>query len=457
MTRYDAKSADKRHKPSIFVLLLLSMALVLSFTVAAISWVAIDRYTESYKSNTFQHYGVLAKHVAKTTVNTFTNLNFAFLEQSLIDIAESSDIHFVDIVNDKGEIYLSSSLQRRGQGSEYQPSVDGSGSTIEVVEHAFKIGKMDGDWMVRVGVSLDPFRNERRNTIFAFVVTGFLVLLPVLLIAFLIAKYLTAPLSRLVETTQKMSEKHSGVRAQEEKIYEMNELATAFNKMAGSFRLRRFLSPQVADLILSSGDRDSYLQSHRREIATVFCDLRGFTDFSESVEPEEAMQVLQEYHDIMGKRINEYGGTIDHRAGDGIMVLFNDPLPCDEPAKLAVEMAIKMREDMIGLSRNWSAKGYDIGFGVGISFGYATMGVVGFEGRSDYTANGNVVNLASRLCDEARDQQILITQRTFAKVEKIVEAEALGEFRLKGFHRSINVFNVLGLQEVGDVGQAVPT
>ena len=206
-------------------------------------------------------------------------------------------------------------------------------------------------------------------------------------------------------------------------------------------RLRRFLSPQIADAVVSTGE-DELLGSHRAMIATVFCDLRGFTRFCESAEPEEAIEVLQAYHESMGRLIHEHGGTIDHRAGDGIMVIFNDPLPCDDPAGAALAMAMAMHARMGELGAEWRKVGHRLGFGVGISLGYATVGMVGFEGRYDYTANGTVVNLAARLCDEAGDGDILLSARAYAAVEERVEAETAMEISLKGFHEPVEVFRV---------------
>jgi class 3 adenylate cyclase len=210
-------------------------------------------------------------------------------------------------------------------------------------------------------------------------------------------------------------------------------------------RLRRFLSPQVADLIVSSGD-ESYLQSHRRWIATLFCDLRGFTLFSETVEPEEAIGVLQTYHKAMGELITRFEGTIDHRAGDGIMVIFNDPLACEQPGLRAVRMALAMRQRMAELDGQWRKFGYELGFGIGMSLGYATLGLIGYEGRFDYTPIGSVVNLAARLCDEARDGQILISQRLFAEVEEQVAVTFVAELALKGFQRPVPTYNVTGIR-----------
>jgi adenylate cyclase len=212
-------------------------------------------------------------------------------------------------------------------------------------------------------------------------------------------------------------------------------------------RLKRFLSPQVADLIVSSGD-ESMLDSHRSQIAALFCDLRGFTHFSETAEPEDVIAVLQSYHEEMGRLIYEFEGTIDHRAGDGIMAIFNDPLPCDDPALRAVQLAVALRERMDTLLAEWRNLGHELGFGVGVSMGYATIGLVGFEGRFDYCANGSVVNLASRLSDEALDGQILISQRVFNAVGDHVEVAEIGELTLKGFSQPIRVLDIKRLKEV---------
>ena len=223
-------------------------------------------------------------------------------------------------------------------------------------------------------------------------------------------------------------------------------VATQVEELERLGRLRRFLSPQVADAVISKGD-ETLLSSHRALIATVFCDLRGFTRFCESAEPEEAIEVLQAYHGAMGRLIHEYGGTIDHRAGDGIMVIFNDPLPCDDPAGTALSMALAMREQMRELSSGWRKLGHRLGFGVGISLGYATVGMVGFEGRYDYTANGSVVNLAARLCDEAGDGEILLTARACAAVEERIEVGPAIELGLKGFHEPVEVYRVTAARE----------
>jgi adenylate cyclase len=209
-------------------------------------------------------------------------------------------------------------------------------------------------------------------------------------------------------------------------------------------RLRRFRSPQLADLVVSSGD-ESFLGSHRREITVLFCDLRGFTAFSETAEPEEVMGVLDNYHNALGDLVSRFEGTLERFTGDGLMVFFNDPLPCEDAPLRAVRMAVAMRGRIEGLARDWRRHGYDVAFGVGLAQGYATLGQIGFEGRSDYTAIGNVTNLAARLCAEARPWQILLSQRVHAAVEEFVTSEPVGELTLHGFSRPVATFNVLGL------------
>jgi class 3 adenylate cyclase len=210
-------------------------------------------------------------------------------------------------------------------------------------------------------------------------------------------------------------------------------------------RLKRFLSPQVAEAILSSGD-DRVLDSHRRAITVLFCDLRGFTAFSETTEPEEVMSVLREYHAVLGSLIHKHGGTVERFAGDAIMVLFNDPLPCADPSLSAVQMAIEMRDEVAALTLKWRKQGHELGFGVGVAHGYATLGRIGFEGRFDYGAVGSVVNLAARLCADAKDGQILIESKVQSAVEASTTTEPAGELALKGFHRPVRAFNVCGLR-----------
>ena len=207
-------------------------------------------------------------------------------------------------------------------------------------------------------------------------------------------------------------------------------------------RLRRFLPPQVADLIVASGT-EKQLESHRREITALFCDLRGFTGFSESSDPEDVMALLREYHSAIGEIIHKYGGTLERYAGDGVMAVFNDPIPVDNPALQAVLMAIDLRAAIAELIEKWRKLGHDIGFGIGIAHGFATLGTIGFEGRFDYAAIGTVSNVASRLCDEAKPGQILISPRVLMVVEKNIAVEPVGDFELKGIRRPLTAYNVL--------------
>ena len=207
-------------------------------------------------------------------------------------------------------------------------------------------------------------------------------------------------------------------------------------------RLRRFLAPQLADLILAQGD-ESILESHRREIVVVFCDLRGFTGFAERAEPEEVMALLKEYHATLGPIVASFEGTLDHYSGDGVMVFFNDPVPTPDPARRAIDMAVAMRERAQPLLHLWRGQGHDLGFGVGISQGYATLGQIGFAERMDYTAIGTVTNLAARLCAEAKDGQILVSRRVATAIQDNAELEEIGDLSLKGLSQAVAVYNVV--------------
>ncbi|HET9580157.1 MAG TPA: response regulator [Usitatibacter sp.] len=213
-------------------------------------------------------------------------------------------------------------------------------------------------------------------------------------------------------------------------------------------RLKRFFSPQLAELILAGG-ADDPLQSHRREITVVFLDLRGFTAFAESAEPEEVMKALAEFHAAMGRRVLQYQGTLERFTGDGLMVFFNDPLPLQQPARRAVEMAFAMQDDALKLSAQWKKKGYNLGLGIGIAQGYATVGAIGFEGRIDYGAIGTVTNMASRLCDLAEPGHILVSQRVHAEVEELVLAEDLGGVPLHGFARPVHAYLLVDFKGMG--------
>ena len=257
--------------------------------------------------------------------------------------------------------------------------------------------------------------------------------------------------ARLTQLNQEVESQARVVKSQAEELAALNEnLEQRVDHQVGEIeklaRLKRFLAPEVASVVLAE-HKESMLESHRSYVVTLFCDIRGFTGFSESMEPEEVMEVLQSYHEAMGKLVAEFGGTIDHRAGDGLMVFFNDPLPCDQPECMAMYLALSMRTRFDELNLNWQKQGYQLGFGIGIASGYATLGIVGYEDRYDYTANGNAVNLASRLCDTAADGQILISKKTYLAVEDQVEVSEIGELTLKGIAKPVFAYNLLRASE----------
>jgi class 3 adenylate cyclase len=240
------------------------------------------------------------------------------------------------------------------------------------------------------------------------------------------------------------------LEAQSQEVVKLNQqleqrVADQVGEIERMGRLRRFLPPQVADLIVASGT-EKQLESHRREITALFCDLRGFTGFSEASAPEDVMTLLRDYHAAIGEIIIKYSGTLERYAGDGVMVVFNDPVPVDNPALRAVQMALETREAMGALMEKWRELGHDIGFGIGIAHGYATLGTIGFEGRFDYAAIGTVSNVASRLCDEAQAGQILISPRVLMAVKDAVMVEPVGEFTLKGIGRPLAAYNVVAAQ-----------
>jgi class 3 adenylate cyclase len=242
------------------------------------------------------------------------------------------------------------------------------------------------------------------------------------------------------------------LRARTEEIAAMNRelearVAAQLGELERMSRLKRFLAPQLAEMIVAHGE-EHILESHRRDIVVVFCDLRGFTTFAETAEPEEVLDFLREYHAALGPIVTRFEGTLNHFTGDGLMVLFNDPLPCPDAPERAVAMAIEMRDAVAPMQVRWRRHGRRIGFGVGIAQGYATVGQIGFAERVDYTAIGTVCNLAARLCAEAEDGQILISGRVGAAVEDTVRLEEVGDLALKGLTQAVAVYNVAGTQPI---------
>ncbi|WP_315780717.1 MULTISPECIES: adenylate/guanylate cyclase domain-containing protein [unclassified Bradyrhizobium] len=261
---------------------------------------------------------------------------------------------------------------------------------------------------------------------------------------------------------------HDTVQQQAAKLTEQTEQLREWNrsledrveKQLGEIerirRLERFLAPQVAQIIASSDGHDALLESHRREVTVVFCDLRGFTSFTETTEPEEAMNVLREYHAALGKLIFKYEGTLDRYAGDGVMILFNAPIPFDDHTTRAVKMALEMRDEIGHLTERWKNRGHSLGFGVGIALGYATLGQVGFEHRLEYAAIGSVTNLASRLCDEAKAGQVIVSRRVYGVVEASVDARPIDDLHLKGFNHPVLAMEILRWRGEGSEGLDVP-
>lgn len=299
-------------------------------------------------------------------------------------------------------------------------------------------------------------RAHRRNGPLATALAGVAVIVATLYgyydVRILILGYLLLVTGVLLNPSALLASLNRAVRAQADRLADLNtnlehRVSSQVSEIERLARLKRFLSPRVADLITSEG-REALLDIHRRQVACLFCDVRNFTAFSEAVEPEEVMNVLRVVHEEMGTLVERHGGTITHRAGDGLMVVFNDPLPCERPVLRAVDLALDMNRTFERAREQWRRLGHDLGLGVGISHGYATLGMIGSEGRYDYTAIGNVVNVAARLCDRAADGEILIDKRALLEVEGEgeVDVEPVGAVTLKGVTKPVELFRVVGLR-----------
>jgi adenylate cyclase len=280
--------------------------------------------------------------------------------------------------------------------------------------------------------------------------------------AVVIARRVTKPVLTIVESARRVERGDYDHAVSVPSSDEIGELANTFNTMTKGLaerdrvraelervgRLKRFLSPQVAELIVSSGD-EAMLASHRREITVVFCDLRGFTAFGEHADPDEVMGFLHAYHEALGPLVFRYEGTLEQFTGDGVMVFFNDPIPFPDHAERAVRLGVAMREHVAALTARWREHGHSLGFGVGIAMGLATLGRIGFEGRFDYAAIGSVCNLSARLCAEARDGQILVSEPVFTAVRSIAKGEKIPALTLKGFAEPVPTYNILKLKDGG--------
>jgi adenylate cyclase len=268
-------------------------------------------------------------------------------------------------------------------------------------------------------------------------------------------EYLTKPIDQMalvarVKSVLRLKDLHDQAQSQAADLAKWSQ--TLEQRVTGQVaeierigRLKRFLAPQIAELVVSSGD-DKLLDSHRRNISVGFCELRGFPSFSEIAEPEEVLGVLREYHQCLGALIHKFEGTLERYVGEGLIVLFNDPFPCPNPSERAVRMAIEMRGAVAKLTERWRRIGYELGFAIGIANGYATLGRIAFEGRSDYAAIGTVVNLAGALCEEAVPGEILIDSKVHAAIEDLVDVGPASERLLSGFQRPVRAFSVTALR-----------
>jgi class 3 adenylate cyclase len=298
-------------------------------------------------------------------------------------------------------------------------------------------------------------RRHRNNLPVALAVVAAAVLITTLYvryaIEFEIIAYVLLVIAAVLNQSVFLTRLNTTVRQQASEIEALNQnlerkVVHLDHEIGRLARLKQFLAPQVADLVVSEG-KDTLLDTHRRYIACLFCDIRDFTAVSEGIEPEEVIAILQAYHETVGSLVIAHQGTIGYRAGDGLMVFFNDPIPCEQPVLDAVRLALEIRAAFKRIREPWRKLGHPIGLGLGIASGYATLGLVGFQGRTDYTAIGGAVNIAARLCDKAVDGQILLSQRAFLDVESLVEAELLGAFELKGVRNEVETYSVTGFKD----------
>jgi GAF domain-containing protein len=360
-----------------------------------------------------------SKHRELWQQQPFLDLREAHPSLPLSRVAATKElVHLADVSTDDGY---------RDRGSRFVALVESAGARTVLGVPMLKNDELIGAIII-YRTEVRPFTEQQVELVKNFAAQG--------VIAIQNARLLT----ELRETTDQL-------KAQSQELAKLNQqleqrVADQVGEIERMGRLRRFLPPQVADLIVASGS-EKQLESHRREITALFCDLRGFTGFSESSDPEDVMALLADYHAAIGTIINKYSGTLERYAGDGVMVIFNDPVPVENPALQAVLMALEMRAAIGGLIERWRDLGHDLGFGIGIAHGFATLGTIGFEGRRDYAAIGTVSNVASRLCDEAKPGQILISPRVRQAIEKAVTLESVGEFVLKGIRRPLAAYNVV--------------
>ena len=343
---------------------------------------------------------------------------------------------FVALLRERAESGTNSPLQRVVQGEwliEFPDTVEEfSRSGDPHAKGAVEAGVRSAIWVaiVKEGVTVGAFAIGR--SVIGTFSDKQITLLQNFAAQAVIAMENARLLGELRQRTEEVAELNRGLEARvAEQVEELGRVG----------RLKRFLAPQLAELIVSQGN-EQILESHRREIVVVFCDLRGYTAFTETAEPEEVLDFLHDYHGTLGPLVAQFEGTLDQFAGDGIMVFFNDPVPIPDPAARAVNMAVAMREAAATLIADWRERGRELGFGAGIAQGYATLGQIGFSERSGYTAIGSVCNVAARLCAEAKDRQILLSQRVNAALRGSVVTEQVGALTLKGLTQPVVAYNV---------------
>jgi len=387
---------------------------------------------------------------------------FAIDDRTAADLRLLSGLHVSFVVRDQGRMYVHAStlaVPSRMALAQQLPAIRRAGA-IELAggEQLVHVQPVGQNVLVVIhrplAEALAPF--DRLLLILRVVAVAGVLL--ALLGAALVARRVSRPVMALAEGARRVAAGDFTTAVPIGQRDELGELATRFNEMVGGLRehervrdelerttrLKRYFSPQIADAL--SGSDDSLLASHRREITVVFCDLRGFTAFAEAADAEELMQLLHDYHAAIGPLVFRYEGTLERFTGDGLVVFFNDPLPCPDPAARAVEMTVAMRDAVGSLLGAWRRRGHALGFGAGIAKGYATIGRIGFEGRFDYAAIGSVSNLSSRLCQEARDGQILVSEPVLAEVQPLVDAKPVGPLVLRGFAKPVAAYDILGLR-----------
>jgi adenylate cyclase len=387
---------------------------------------------------------------------------FAIDDRTAADLRRVTNLHVSFFRREESGLVVQASTLDGADRDELQRGLGGirRDGVIQLAgqPHVVRVERINDDVAVVLQRPLAEALAASRGLFRTLFAVGGAGLILALLGAIVLARRTSRPVLELVGAAQHVAAGDFNATISVGRRDELGELGTTFNAMlaglrdrervraelARAERLKRFFSPQLAEL-LSTGD-ESMLASHRREITVLFCDLRGFTAFAEKADPEDVMRLLRDYHATVGALISRYEGTLERFTGDGLMVFFNDPVPCPDPAARAVQMAIAMRDGVQALLDEWRRRGFALGFGTGVDMGYATVGRIGFEGRFDYAAIGTVTNLSARLCQEASDGQILVSQRVYAEVENLVEAVALGSLALRGFARPLLAFSVLRLR-----------